>query len=654
MLPWSNAEITIPTLNVDLEDIRELLTRDSISRKLRQWRLLTESEMDEMLLKTQTWLIGSYNNFKHDAQCYIVARKHYLHPYIIIEDEFSDAAWSNVEALAMQLLEFRFPIITQLLLNFNGRLIAAGGAVVKSLFTDVPEGIFTTGEDIDLFFIDPEVESDRLSEAEKRERYDEWLASAIAFLVNAWFNQNPKHAASFVLRGEFVTTVYLSNLAQNLDIKYQFIHRVYPNTESVLGGFDLGPAMIAFTGEKIVATELGAWSALARTAIVDVSRRSTSFEHRLQKYGQFCHIVLPGLLGDSLPPKLADLESTQTVKGILDALVAEQYPKIKDYEGCVQKCSSQEFKILLVETAYEHGYILDQETYLDDLKPSGHRDKIYLKHYLKPAIGILRLPAMEIRCPETKREWGELGRTWNLRVPKDPEIEYEINCKVHHDYDPEPVLVTSSRTYSIEQELSDYDTNPAWPSLRFAANLKMLTHGKLHGVVSITVFHHSSANLIDYFDGNLQCGLSVVKDSLHQINAATSDFDIMQLVLRQSLQRPTIGDWINHVHSDENGKTIDKEALIRNVGLVNEKLTGIRWIVTNPGRQWTSSINPLVGDPREWYGPLYRSFRIGNQATETTLRLIRLRSGNVFSKQSMPRDVFNLLLRYTIWTDSQA
>lgn len=634
----------IPTLHVDLEYIRGLLTRDSICRKLRRWKMLSELEMDDMMVRTKPWLTGSYNNFKHDAICYIVARKYRVRPQSIRTPFSNQIEWKNVEALAVQVLEFRFPLITALLMNFDGRLIAAGGAIVKSLFTNVPDGHLTMGDDIDLFFIDSEVESDKLSEADKRQRYDEWLVSAIDFLANRWFEQNPKHAAVFILRGEFVTTVYLSNLAQNLDIKYQFIHRVYPNIESVLGGFDLGPAMIAFTGEKIVATELGAWSALARTVIVDVSRRSTSFEHRLQKYATLCHVILPGLSANTLPPKLVNLKSVEEVKDILDALVDEQYPKIPDHEGCIQKWSNKDFKRLLVKTAFENGYILGVDfngnMSIDDLRP---------------AVGILRMPALEIRCPEVECDWDGFDRTWNLRVPKSTEIKYEINPQIYLDYDHAPVLVTSSRIYNPEQTLSDYETNPVWPSLRLTANLKMLNLSKFQGVVSVTIFHQSTAGLINYFDENLECGLGIAKDCLHLVEPTGGDWcEVIKSVLAKSLQQPTIGDWVQTCYApDDVDYVADRDIVTRNIPVAIEKLTGIRWILTNPGRQWTSSINPIVGNPREWYGSLYRNFRIGNEATETTLRLIRSKPDNVLSIGIMPRDVFNLLLRYIIWANSQ-
>jgi hypothetical protein len=74
------------------------------------------------------------------------------------------------------------------------------------------------------------------------------------------------------------------------------------------------------------------------------------------------------------------------------------------------------------------------------------------------------------------------------------------------------------------------------------------------------------------------------------------------------------------------------------------------WILRNPGRQWTASINPMVGCPEDWYGKFYRKFQIGNAEIETTLRLARRRTGNWFHR--MPNDVFRIILRMALWADA--
>ncbi len=74
-----------------------------------------------------------------------------------------------------------------------------------------------------------------------------------------------------------------------------------------------------------------------------------------------------------------------------------------------------------------------------------------------------------------------------------------------------------------------------------------------------------------------------------------------------------------------------------------KNLTGIKWITRNPGRQWTSSINPIIADPREWYGKHYIPVITGiPPEIERLMRLMRLpKTGSVWTM--INNDVFNVI-----------
>lgn len=79
-----------------------------------------------------------------------------------------------------------------------------------------------------------------------------------------------------------------------IDGKYQIIHRLYKDKEEILHGFDIGSSSVGFDKENIYFTELSKFSYEYGCNIVDTSRRSTSYEHRLQKYFQRgFDIILP-------------------------------------------------------------------------------------------------------------------------------------------------------------------------------------------------------------------------------------------------------------------------------------------------------------------------------------------------------------------------
>lgn len=80
------------------------------------------------------------------------------------------------------------------------------------------------------------------------------------------------------------------------DQKYQIILRIYGSISEILHGFDLGSSSIGFDGEKVYFTELGKFAYKYGCNILDPSKRSTSYEHRLKKYFERgFDIVLPDL-----------------------------------------------------------------------------------------------------------------------------------------------------------------------------------------------------------------------------------------------------------------------------------------------------------------------------------------------------------------------
>ena len=96
----------------------------------------------------------------------------------------------------------------------------------------------------------------------------------------------------------------------------------------------------------------------------------------------------------------------------------------------------------------------------------------------------------------------------------------------------------------------------------------------------------------------------------------------------------------------ENISRVLHERMVENARICEENLKGIKFITENPGRQWTSSINPIMENPREFYKEHYVPFTIGlNPGVETTLRCMR-KFGSVWS--CLPKDIFNLILRTTV------
>lgn len=79
-------------------------------------------------------------------------------------------------------------------------------------------------------------------------------------------------------------------------LKIQFILRLYNTMSEILHGFDLGSSAVGFDGKNVYFTSLSKFCYENMINIYDGTRRSTTYEARLQKYfSQGFKIVLPNL-----------------------------------------------------------------------------------------------------------------------------------------------------------------------------------------------------------------------------------------------------------------------------------------------------------------------------------------------------------------------
>ena len=90
-------------------------------------------------------------------------------------------------------------------------------------------------------------------------------------------------------------------------VKIQLVFRHYKTKSEILHGFDMGAAAVGFDGATVLFTGLGQFSYEYGVNLVDVSRRSPTFEGRLAKYmTRGFRVVLPGL----------DMEAMRAAEGI--------------------------------------------------------------------------------------------------------------------------------------------------------------------------------------------------------------------------------------------------------------------------------------------------------------------------------------------------
>jgi ankyrin repeat protein len=104
----------------------------------------------------------------------------------------------------------------------------------------------------------------------------------------------------------------------------QIILRLYNSPSEVLMGFDVDACAAGYNGKSVLCCPRTALAILTQTNTVDMSRRSPSYEMRLQKYAQRGYEVLvPGLDRDRVDPFLFEKRFDQT-KGLARLLLLER------------------------------------------------------------------------------------------------------------------------------------------------------------------------------------------------------------------------------------------------------------------------------------------------------------------------------------------
>lgn len=118
----------------------------------------------------------------------------------------------------------------------------------------------------------------------------------------------------------------------------------------------------------------------------------------------------------------------------------------------------------------------------------------------------------------------------------------------------------------------------------------------------------------------------------------------LQNILKDLLSKRTNKSWEKEINifSSQVAPLIPVmiDRVKKNAISATELLLRVKWIVKNPWRQWTSSINPIIKHPKDWYGNQYNSFRAYDENHETQLRLLYLR----WPFNQLPKDIFKIIL----------
>lgn len=691
-----------------------LLTIDQIERKTKSWKLIvTDEEWDAFytarlrnVRETQhviasTGIVCYPNNHCRDHHRFMIGLSH---------ADFKETPIGSAKKNAIiEQFNRNYPYVRELLMKFHGRVVVAGG----SLFRAATEN--SSRNDVDFFFVDPDVENSNIGTLEKIAKQNILLTEIIEFLVRAHMKKpiideddEFLYPTVYITRSANVTTVNL-DAKHEFVLKYQFVHRVYPSYASVIGGFDMGPAMLLYDGYDLMGTKLGVFSAMTKILILDLSRRSTTFESRILKYSHHTYLYIPGMSKQAMNAKLEAIPKYE-VMGVLNDIILMFNDHSKVYRSSLYMgdLSKEHLEARYKETVREMRYIAMKNGFdisTEDLLmiPHGkHISERQVQEEQEEMVKFCRDHGFGLDFEAFEEDYNNNGHgflmdNWErflTHIPNFIKTKYFkmsiwlggkdqwLFDRIHHgvvyetcDYRSngcvEPI-VKESRPHPLRsnRETSDYGmaTNED-KILTPLFNVRMLMDGKIDNVSSILIFKHKGTPWFCKTEGNkYSVSLNVVRPYIHNY---TSSMDVRSLVAA-SLTKADISDVRylfgraedydrEHQRVDianiDTGKKFIKEATNSDHQIVKvfesnivpamESLSqGPRWILENAGRQWTSAINPIVADVRDWYGEEnYTPYKTGYEDVETCLRLARLRHPG-FGR--LPKDIFQIIVRLAI------
>jgi Ankyrin repeats (3 copies)/Ankyrin repeat len=110
----------------------------------------------------------------------------------------------------------------------------------------------------------------------------------------------------------------------------QIVLRLYDSISQILTGFDVDCACAAYTGNQVYATPRAIAAFMTQCNVVDMTRRSPSYENRLSKYShRGFEVQVPNLDRSRIDPTIFERSFGRTV-GLARLLVLEKLPKQAD------------------------------------------------------------------------------------------------------------------------------------------------------------------------------------------------------------------------------------------------------------------------------------------------------------------------------------
>ena len=624
------SKVLYPWVYYDERGVRGILTEDWISRKKISWPLVP---LDDF------WMYGNGNNdyLRMKRNDYPFVRNYELvHSAHCLTNNQTVSALVKTNDETVTAIFDTYPYLIRIFEKYYGKVAVCGGLVLRALIDPIS---YLHGSDCDIFFYNC-----------TEEEVEVILLDCIAMITTiAIANDGEVVTVERKLNVVNVVILYKMETHREDQIrKYQFILRVYQTLDSIIGGFDLGPSMVAFDGKDIYATPLGAWSIMKRALIVDTTRRSTSFEHRIIKYqGMGFGVVFPGLKADQIESKV--------MKGISNEKeeLRLRFNKLRSYMWSLNI-----------------GFTYDMEALIGYNGGTGSLDignAFELKYFYRNAIKLGSVYFDVNNCFVAKRKRYFNGTSEIPRNAIDAASDYERNTFAGCSFWNNDAYLRSGNLEGVVVPLKFVACEYEDPKVRAAFEEDLYRRINPAGFGAYEHVIEEVSKLFNgpeiHYDKDFITSASNYLGQLIQYNWTNSGERDTQLRLFADLM-PQIREIVRKLKNLEDLTELEKftgelsnillelqQRMNDNLAIVTEKFKKLTCITKNPQRQWTSSNNPIMRDPRDFYGvENYCPFMIGMPSeVETVLRCIRFHyPKSLIGKNVMEGNLFKMILVYIV------
>jgi hypothetical protein len=322
---------------------------------------------------------------------------------------------------------------------------------------------------------------------------------------------NPFNRFKILYNGSTRCHAYRNEKCVNLqvgDFEFQIIFRLYKSISEILHGFDLGSSAVGFDGQKLYFTTLSKFAYEYRCNIVDCSRRSTTYEHRLKKY------------------------------------------------------FDRGFEIILPQMDFQ---------------------KVRLNYHKYGMAEICELPHMVFSYKEAKPN----------KIYVDEFLsEYSNEKSDYNSCNMDQFTAFYFNLYHMIRDGKQYFSYAEGTKTPEIMKKKPVVNGRM-----IELFYDNIRNKFNNFKSQLD-----MKTCKKYINVVTVDEILTKLYLDDQMTTENKHRYLDQVIEKQKKLAMEKWKLMH-----SQEITQVDWITENPGRQTllTSSFNPIIEDPKLWYGNYY-------------------------------------------------